>query len=89
MLYCYLGTEGLAEKLNTDIKTGLKNGQDFNDRTEVFGNNMRENPVAKSFCTIFIEALNDFMMKVLIAAATAALVFGYIGAKPEDYHHGK
>jgi len=48
---------------------------------------MRENPVAKSFCSIFIEALNDFMMKVLIAAATAALVFGYIGAKPEDYHH--
>jgi len=27
------------------------------------------------------------MMKVLIVAATGSLIFGYIGAKPEDYDH--
>jgi magnesium-transporting ATPase (P-type) len=81
------GAKGIAQKLNTDIKTGLKGGIDFPDRTAAFGNNQRPVEIAKSFCSIFIDALNDFMMKVLIVAATAALVFGYIGAKPEDYHH--
>jgi len=81
------GAKGIAQKLNTDIKTGLKGGIDFPDRTAAFGNNQRDVEIAKSFCSIFLEALNDFMMKVLIVAATAALVFGYIGAKPEDYHH--
>lgn len=62
---------------------------DFEERSRVFGSNFREEAVAKSFCSIFIETLDDFMMKVLIVAATAALIFGYIGAKPEDYGHGK
>lgn len=43
----------------------------------------------KGFCTIFLEALNDFMLKVLIVAATGSLIFEYIGADPEDYGHGK
>lgn len=44
---------------------------------------------AKGFCKIFFEALDDFMLKVLIVAATGSLIFEYIGADPEDYGHGK
>ena len=84
-----LGAEGIAQKLKTDIRTGLKGGSDFTSRTEAFGNNERDEVEAKSFCSIFIEALDDFMMKILLVAATGSMIFGYIGAKPEDYGHGK
>ena len=43
----------------------------------------------KSFCKIYFEALDDFMLKVLIVAATASLIFEYLGADSEDYGHGK
>jgi hypothetical protein len=36
-----------------------------------------------------LEALDDFMLKVLIVSATVSLIFGYIGADPHDYDHGK
>ena len=44
---------------------------------------------AKAFCKIFLEALDDFMLKVLIVSATVSLIFGYIGADAKDYDHGK
>jgi magnesium-transporting ATPase (P-type) len=80
------GVEGMLQKLKSNKETGL-NGADFPQRTEAFGNNFRPDPVAKGFCPILLEALDDFMMKVLIVAATASLIFGYIGAAPEDYGH--
>ena len=71
-----------------DVNVGI-GGDSFPDRTEFFGNNYREPLKAKSFCKIFFEALDDFMLKVLIVAATGSLIFEYIGADPEDYGHGK
>lgn len=71
-----------------DINVGIS-GDSFPDRTEYFGNNYREPLVAKSFCKIFFEALDDFMLKILIVSATGSLIFEYIGADPEDYGHGK
>ena len=44
---------------------------------------------AKAYCKILLEALDDFMLKVLIVSATVSLIFGYIGAAPKDYDHGK
>lgn len=61
----------------------------FDARTAAFGNNYRAPMEAKGFCKIFFEALDDFMLKVLIVAATGSLIFEYIGADPEDYGHGK
>ena len=71
-----------------DPTKGL-DGSSFIARTEHFGNNDREPLKAKTFCTIFFEALDDFMLKVLIVAATGSLIFEYIGAEKEDYGHGK
>lgn len=84
----YVGVEGISNKLKVDLTKGLS-GDSFPARTEFFGNNYRDPIKAKSFCTIFFEALDDFMLKVLIVAATGSLIFEYIGADPEDYGHGK
>jgi hypothetical protein len=43
----------------------------------------------KPFCKIYLAALDDFMLKVLIVAASGSLIFEYIGADPSDYSHGK
>ena len=84
----YIGVDGIINKLKSDASMGIK-GDTFPARTEFFGNNMRERIKAKSFCSIFFEALDDFMLKVLLVAATGSLIFEYIGADPEDYGHGK
>jgi hypothetical protein len=71
-----------------DVTVGLQ-GNDFPQRTDYFGNNYRPPMKAKSFCKIFFEALDDFMLKVLIVAATGSLIFEYIGADPDHYSTGK
>lgn len=82
------GIEGISNKLKVEVTKGLDGG-DFPARTDSFGNNYREPIKAKSFCKIFLEALDDFMLKVLLVAATASLIFGFIGAEPGHYGHGK
>jgi len=88
VLFVCVGVEGISNKLKVETSKGL-NGGDFPQRYEAFGNNDREPLKAKSFCTVFFEALDDFMLKVLLVAATGSLIFEYIGADSEDYSHGK
>jgi len=66
------------------LENGLLGG-DFPARKEFFGDNFRPPLKAKTFCKIFFEALDDFMLKVLIVAATGSLIFEYIGADPDHY----
>lgn len=66
------------------MDNGLTGG-DFPARKDHFGDNFRESLKAKSFCLIFWEALDDFMLKVLLVAATGSLIFEYIGADPDHY----
>ena len=82
------GVDGISNKLKVDMATGIS-GSTFPDRVKAFGDNVREPLKADSFCWIFWKALDDFMLKVLIVAATGSLIFEYIGADPEDYGHGK
>ena len=82
------GLEGISNKLKASTKTGISTVS-LPSRTEFFGNNYREPIKAKTFCKIFLEALDDFMLKVLIVAATGSLAFEYIGADPDHYSTGK
>ena len=84
----YAGLEGISNKLKANIKNGISQVT-FPSRTEFFGNNYRAPLKAKTFCKIFLEALDDFMLKVLIVAATGSLAFEYIGADPDHYSTGK
>lgn len=70
------------------MKIGLT-GDDFDQRTEFFGNNYRPPLEAKSWISIFLGALDDFMLKVLIFSAIIAITFDMLLAKPEDRSHGK
>jgi len=79
-----VGVESISNKLKTNLENGLT-GEDFPARKEFFGDNFREPLKAKSFCRIFWEALDDFMLKVLLVAATGSLIFEYIGADPDHY----
>lgn len=83
-----IGVENISKKLKTDLDNGLTGG-DFPARKDHFGDNFRESLKAKSFCLIFWEALDDFMLKVLLVAATGSLIFEYIGADPDHYSTGK
>jgi len=74
--------------LKTNVDTGLT-GEDFPQRTLHFGNNYRAPLTVKPFCTIFFEALDDFMLKLLLVCACFSIVFDMVLAAPEDRSHGK
>jgi magnesium-transporting ATPase (P-type) len=67
-----------------DVSKGIS-GDSFPDRTAFFGNNYRPPKIAKTFCKIFFETLDDFMLKVLLVAATLSLVCEYIAADEDHY----
>jgi hypothetical protein len=83
-----LGIKSICEKLKVDLKTGLT-GEDFLLRTEFFGNNFRPPLKAKTWISLFLGALDDFMLKVLIFSAIVSITFDLLLSKPEDRSHGK
>jgi Ca2+ transporting ATPase len=83
-----VGIEGICSKLKVDVKIGL-NGDDFIQRTQQFGNNYRESLKAKSWFSLFISALDDFMLKVLIVAAVFSITFDMILADESHRSTGK
>ena len=66
-----------------DPKVGLT-GNDFNDRTEKFGNNFRAEPIAKTWFQLFRDALGDDMLKLLMLCALIALTFDLILSTPKE-----
>jgi magnesium-transporting ATPase (P-type) len=83
------GIEGLSKALKVDLTTGL-NEQDEKDKEErdaVFGSNWRPPLMAKSFFSMFIAALDDFMLKVLMVAAVLSITFDMILAEPHHRSH--
>ena len=71
------GVEGLASKLFTDTKNGIPI-DDFGERDAWYGSNRKEPPKRNSFCKLFLMALDDFMLKVLIVAAIISLIVSMI-----------
>ncbi len=59
--------------LKTDQYQGLS-GADFDDRDAMFGSNYKAPPKLTPFCRFFIGALDDFMLKLLIACACISIV---------------
>lgn len=82
------GVEGIAQRLKVDLKVGLT-GEDLPERTEQFGNNNRPALQAKPWIKLFIAALDDFMLKVLMVAAVFSICFDMILADPHHRKHGK
>lgn len=73
MEYCELTASYVAEKLNTNIKTGL-NEKEAKKRLVTYGKNKLNDKKKKSVFKRFFEQFNDFMIIILLAAAAVSFV---------------
>lgn len=86
-----IGIEGVLQKLKVDPKVGL-NDQDQTDlqkRDAQFGSNYKPPPVASPFCTFFAGAMDDFMLKILLACAFFSIAIDMSLADAEHRKTGK
>lgn len=74
------GDEGLAKKLRTSITDGLE-GNDISKRDKHFGSNERDPPERSGFWTLYFEALDDLMLKILIVCAIVSTTISMIFEK--------
>ena len=82
------GTDTLLSKLQLDIGMGLTPEQVDQNRS-TFGTNAMESAPMKWFITLFIEAFDDQVLWVLIAAAVVSLVLSvYPHIEPLGYIEG-
>lgn len=73
----YTDIAGLATMLRSDVKRGIT-AADFESRDQHFGSNEKKASERTPFCTLFLGALNDFMLKVLIVSAVISIIVSMI-----------
>ena len=74
--------------INTGVNTNGVNGIngdeiDCTERINAYGSNEKEPKELPGFCTLFFQALDDFMLKVLIFAAIISIALQVGSAAPE------
>ena len=69
----FLGAQQVMEKLHTSIEKGLT-PNDFDVRTEFFSTNYKAPPRMTPYWRLFLNALDDFMLKFLSVCAVVQLV---------------
>lgn len=77
------GVEGLAGKLKTSISDGIT-GHDVHLRDEQYGSNKKEPPQQTGICKLFLMALDDLMLKILIVSALISIVISMIFADSDE-----
>lgn len=68
----YIKELGGADEILSGLKTSLEGGissKSLQGRTNAFGTHYKEPPKRTSFFTMLWEALDDFMLKILIGCA--------------------
>ncbi len=73
--------------MNTTIDKGIC-GNDFAERAEHFGSNKREPPKRTPFCRLFIGALEDFMLRILLVCAVLSISLDMGFADHDELSHG-
>ena len=86
--FCKLGLAGLQEKLRTNIQRGLTS-IDLKEREEHFGSNYKEPQKRTPFCRLFLGALEDFMLRLLLVCAVISISIDMGFASKSDRSHGK
>ena len=75
----YGGIEQLAKDLHTSLTDGLPEGvPDAGERVEAFGRNVYPEPPMKGFLKLWLEALSDTTLIILVVAAILSLVLGLV-----------
>lgn len=72
--------------LKTSVEMGISSNS-LQGRNRVFGTHKKEPPERTGFCTMLLEALDDFMLKILIGCAIFQLIIEMSTASPEDLSH--
>ena len=67
------GTEGIMEKLKTELKVGIRT---IDNRENDFGSNKIFIEPVPPFCSYVCEALEDLMIRILIVAAVIQIILG-------------
>ena len=67
------GAEGIMEKLKTELKIGIRS---IDNRENDFGSNKVFIEPVPPFCSYVCEALEDLMIRILIAAAVIQIILG-------------
>ena len=81
-----LGLVGLQEGLKSNFESGLT-PVDFQDRDEHFGSNYKAPPKRTPFCKLFIGALDDFMLKLLLVCACISISIDVGFAESHERSH--
>ncbi len=68
MLNTIIGIDGVCIRLESDLERGIKE-ESCQAREETFGSNRRKAVVITPYWRLFLHALDDFMLKVLLGAA--------------------
>eukprot|EP00760_Papus_ankaliazontas_P018469 PhM_4_TR17504/c0_g2_i1/m.980 len=87
------GLDGVSRALRIDLERGLSDNDDVLEaRKKRYGMNRLPPPDDVTFWELFINALSDRMMILLIVSAVASLVLGLTVPNPHtgqvDYEHG-
>ena len=72
--------------LKTNVKQGVE-AATLSSRDDAFGTNRKDPPERTGFCTMLLEALDDFMLKILIGCAIFQLVIELSTATEEELSH--
>jgi magnesium-transporting ATPase (P-type) len=83
----FLGLSDVIDGINSNIDVGLT-GDDFEDRDFFYGSNMREPPKRTPFCKLFIGALEDFMLRILLLCAVISISFDMGFAEKDELKTG-
>lgn len=72
-----IGLEKMMEKLQTSLETGIK-ASTVEARIEAYGSNKPPATSIKGCCKLFLEALNDLTLIILMIAAVISIIINFI-----------
>ncbi|EAY13531.1 calcium-translocating P-type ATPase, PMCA-type family protein [Trichomonas vaginalis G3] len=80
----YGGPVNLCKSLNSDPQQGLNNNQALNQNLSSYGHNDLPVREIKTFCEIFLDAISDKTLIILIICAILSLILEVTFASPEE-----
>ena len=72
--------ENIAKRIGSNTYSGL-NGQDFKARAKQYGNNKKKEIEWEGLWNMWIGALDDLMLKILIVSAFVSMIISLIFAE--------
>ena len=86
--FLIIGSQGILQKLNTSIDRGLV-PIDFEARQNQFGSNFKAPQKLTPYWRLFLNAMDDFMLKFLLVCAALQLSIEMGFTTPEKRNMGK